>query len=245
MHQPHMQHISVTMRCVHALSRLTIHMLQKLHVQQQHVMHTPLQECRSHTVVPRNSSAPGVQVFRGLPGLAAKVKARSPPLEQWRSFVYCEAMAAGQLLGEVDHFPGVLLLLCTLLIYSSVLQALVRHVTRTIVLQPAHPAVPQPHVNPKQIYVKQGLASMEVLARLNIADTAFTWPLHHCKRPACNLSIWCIAALQVRALHKTQQCPRSQSPTCRSTDCCRCCCNRRSSSARHMAAVLTYASAVQ
>ncbi|WIA08637.1 hypothetical protein OEZ85_008065 [Tetradesmus obliquus] len=47
-----------------------------------------------------------MEVFRGLPGLAAKVKARSPPLQQWRSFVYCEAMAAGQLLGEVDHFPG-------------------------------------------------------------------------------------------------------------------------------------------
>jgi hypothetical protein len=46
--------------------------------------------------------------------LAAQVKARSPPLEQWRSFVYCEAMAAGQLLGEVDHFPGAALLLLLL-----------------------------------------------------------------------------------------------------------------------------------
>ncbi|KAF6263709.1 FAD binding domain-containing protein [Scenedesmus sp. NREL 46B-D3] len=47
-----------------------------------------------------------MEVFRGLPGLADQVAACSPPLEQWRRFVYCEAMAAGLLLGEVNHFPG-------------------------------------------------------------------------------------------------------------------------------------------
>lgn len=47
-----------------------------------------------------------VQVFRGLPGLSAAVSALSPPLAEWRRFIYCESMVAGQLLGKVDHFPG-------------------------------------------------------------------------------------------------------------------------------------------
>jgi hypothetical protein len=46
-----------------------------------------------------------LQVFRGLGSLAAEVGQRSPPLAEWRSFVYCSSLL-GQLLGEVDHFPG-------------------------------------------------------------------------------------------------------------------------------------------
>ena len=44
-----------------------------------------------------------MQVFRPLDGLAAEVAARSPPLDQWRKFVYCESLT-GQVYGEVDHF---------------------------------------------------------------------------------------------------------------------------------------------
>lgn len=44
-----------------------------------------------------------MQVFRPLDGLAAEVAARSPPLDQWRKFVYCESLT-GRLYGEVDHF---------------------------------------------------------------------------------------------------------------------------------------------
>jgi hypothetical protein len=47
-----------------------------------------------------------VQVFRGIPGLSQQVAALSPPLAEWRRFIYCESMVEGQLLGEVDHFPG-------------------------------------------------------------------------------------------------------------------------------------------
>jgi hypothetical protein len=46
------------------------------------------------------------QVFRGIPGLSQQVSDLSPPLSEWRRFIYCESMVAGQLLGEVDHFPG-------------------------------------------------------------------------------------------------------------------------------------------
>ncbi len=45
------------------------------------------------------------QVFRGMAGLAAEVKARSPPLPYWRKFVYCRSLT-GEVLGEVDHFKG-------------------------------------------------------------------------------------------------------------------------------------------
>ncbi len=37
--------------------------------------------------------------------LADAVAAASPPLEQWRRFVYCES-ALGAVLGETDHFPA-------------------------------------------------------------------------------------------------------------------------------------------
>lgn len=46
------------------------------------------------------------QVFRSVPGLSSEVSAASPPLDQWRKFIYCAGMAEGQLLGQVDHFPG-------------------------------------------------------------------------------------------------------------------------------------------
>ena len=36
------------------------------------------------------------------------VAALSPPLEQWRRFRYVDRLVDGHLLGEVDHFPGVL-----------------------------------------------------------------------------------------------------------------------------------------
>jgi hypothetical protein len=42
-------------------------------------------------------------VFRPLSGLAAEITATSPPLEDWRRFVYCESMV-GHVLGAVDHF---------------------------------------------------------------------------------------------------------------------------------------------
>jgi hypothetical protein len=48
---------------------------------------------------------PTPQVFRGMQGLAAEVEASSPPLHDWRRFVYCHSML-GTLLGEVDHFKG-------------------------------------------------------------------------------------------------------------------------------------------
>lgn len=44
-----------------------------------------------------------MEVFRGIDGLAAAVKARSPPLALWRKFVYCDSLT-GPLLGSVDHF---------------------------------------------------------------------------------------------------------------------------------------------
>lgn len=47
-----------------------------------------------------------VQVFRSVPGLSQQVSALNPPLDEWRRFIYCESMVTGQLLGEVDHFPG-------------------------------------------------------------------------------------------------------------------------------------------
>lgn len=45
------------------------------------------------------------QVLRHIGGLNAQVSSASPPLGQWRRFVYCESMT-GEVLGEVDHFPG-------------------------------------------------------------------------------------------------------------------------------------------
>jgi len=44
-------------------------------------------------------------------GLAAEVAAQSPPLDEWRKFIYCHAMT-GEVLGEVDHFKGVHVCVC-------------------------------------------------------------------------------------------------------------------------------------
>ncbi len=44
-----------------------------------------------------------MEVFRPLDGLAEEVTALSPPLEQWRKFIYCERVT-GSIYGEVDHF---------------------------------------------------------------------------------------------------------------------------------------------
>ncbi len=50
-----------------------------------------------------------MEIFRHIQGmpdgrsLAANVAASSPPLEEWRKFIYCES-ATGSILGEVDHF---------------------------------------------------------------------------------------------------------------------------------------------
>lgn len=35
--------------------------------------------------------------------VAAEVVKLSPPLREWRKFIYCESMT-GNILGEVDHF---------------------------------------------------------------------------------------------------------------------------------------------
>ncbi len=37
--------------------------------------------------------------------LAAEVVANTPPLDEWRKFIYCHSML-GEALGEVDHFRG-------------------------------------------------------------------------------------------------------------------------------------------
>ncbi len=44
-----------------------------------------------------------MEIFRPLDGLAAEVAAHSPPLAEWRKFVYCESLT-GRVFGEVDHF---------------------------------------------------------------------------------------------------------------------------------------------
>ena len=44
-----------------------------------------------------------MEVFRPLDGLAAAIANSSPPLDQWRKFVYCESLT-GRAFGEVDHF---------------------------------------------------------------------------------------------------------------------------------------------
>lgn len=46
-----------------------------------------------------------MEIFRPLDGLAAEVAAHSPPLAEWRKFVYCESLT-GRIFGEVDHFQG-------------------------------------------------------------------------------------------------------------------------------------------
>lgn len=46
-----------------------------------------------------------MEVFREVPGLCQRIEELVPPLDQWRSFVYCDAMS-GDLIGAVDHFPG-------------------------------------------------------------------------------------------------------------------------------------------
>jgi hypothetical protein len=97
------------------------------------------------------------------------VKARSPPLQQWRSFVYCEAMAAGQLLGEVDHFPGAPLLL--LLLNASAQHGKLLfcvpcvHQPATCIVCSAHAAAPilRTKSNAKRMHAQQGT---EVAAHL-------------------------------------------------------------------------------
>ena len=44
-----------------------------------------------------------MEVFRPLDGLADEIAARSPPLAEWRKFIYCESLT-GRMFGQVDHF---------------------------------------------------------------------------------------------------------------------------------------------
>lgn len=44
-----------------------------------------------------------MEIFRPLDGLARDIANASPPLDQWRKFVYCESLT-GRIFGEVDHF---------------------------------------------------------------------------------------------------------------------------------------------
>ncbi|EIE25479.1 hypothetical protein COCSUDRAFT_1587, partial [Coccomyxa subellipsoidea C-169] len=50
-----------------------------------------------------------MEIFRQMRGtesdVAAEVVKLSPPLREWRKFIYCESMT-GNILGEVDHFKG-------------------------------------------------------------------------------------------------------------------------------------------
>lgn len=44
-----------------------------------------------------------MEVFRPLDGLANDIAAQSPPLAEWRKFIYCESLT-GRVFGQVDHF---------------------------------------------------------------------------------------------------------------------------------------------
>ncbi len=46
-----------------------------------------------------------MEVLRPLAGLSKDIFKHSPPLNEWRSFLYCHSMT-GHVLGEVDHFKG-------------------------------------------------------------------------------------------------------------------------------------------
>ena len=52
-----------------------------------------------------------MEIFRPLDGLATAIADATPPLEQWRKFVYCESLT-GRVFGEVDHFKVRQLLHC-------------------------------------------------------------------------------------------------------------------------------------
>ena len=45
-----------------------------------------------------------MEVFRAMGGLDAAVLAHSPPLDQWRRFIYCRSLSRADVLGVVDHF---------------------------------------------------------------------------------------------------------------------------------------------
>lgn len=55
-----------------------------------------------------------MEVFRPLDGLAEEIRSMSPPLDQWRKFIYCERVT-GHVYGEVDHFKVTLASMCTYL----------------------------------------------------------------------------------------------------------------------------------
>ena len=48
-----------------------------------------------------------MEIFRHLDGLSDEIRAMSPPLDEWRRFIYCRSMAdQGSAIGQVDHFPA-------------------------------------------------------------------------------------------------------------------------------------------
>ncbi|MEW5298358.1 MAG: hypothetical protein WDW36_001490 [Sanguina aurantia] len=60
----------------------------------------PTQHPQAHFINNRT-----MEVFQPLSGLADEVLRRSPPLAEWRKFVYCDSLAAdAEVYGEVDHF---------------------------------------------------------------------------------------------------------------------------------------------
>lgn len=143
---------------------------------------------------------PHLQVFRGIPGLSHQVSALSPPLVEWQRFVYCESMVSGQLLGEVDHFPG------EGQQRRQQQQQNQKHGCRRTADCPRHPPL-----------------SANCLHTLWDADHTPVASAHTLHPPSL------VSCVQGAAVHVMPQCRLSQWPTCRSTGWRSCCCTGRSS----------------
>lgn len=77
-----------------------------------------------------------MEIFRPLEGLANEIAAYSPPLAEWRKFVYCESLT-GRVFGQVDHFQ--VSLIKTLSPHASTCTAVALHAVLQRIAQSASP----------------------------------------------------------------------------------------------------------
>lgn len=77
------------------------------HPQAHYINNRTMELFRSIRMPPPGSCATKASDIPGSHSLAAAVSALSPPLREWRSFRYVDALVDGTLFGEIDHFKGV------------------------------------------------------------------------------------------------------------------------------------------
>ena len=158
-------------------------------------------------------------------GLSQQVAGLSPPLDEWRRFIYCESLVSGQLLGEVDHFPGEARQGAELLKVPLCFEISVSDTNVSV------------WNDPHDCCMTLGMHGSSSLARsVEPMYGTLDWDIRdcHCMPMLSSISCHdcsrlCCDTVQAKAVPVTLLYPQSQSPTCPSIAWSSCCSHGHSS----------------